>query len=211
MTQPDPDSSETRRLLDSCSTGGDQAFGRLFERRRPYLREVVVLRLDSLLRARLDPSDILQEVHLEAARRLPDYLQHRPLSFRLWLRQFTQDRLVMARRQHVEAARRSIARELPLPEESSRNLAAHLLVARGQSPSEEVVQQEMGQKVRQALARLPEADQEILLLINFEGLNSTEAGQVLGIDPATLRKRYGRALLKLQKILRELGFPESHA
>jgi RNA polymerase sigma-70 factor (ECF subfamily) len=182
----------------------------LFERHRPALREAVALRLDARLRARLDPEDVLQEVHLEAVRRLPDYLRQRPLPLRLWLRQLTQDRLLMARRQHVAAARRSVARELPLPEESSRNLAQHLLAARGASPSEQAVQQELAVKVRQALTRLPEADQELLLLISFEGLNSTEAGQVLGIEPAAARKRYGRALIKLEKVLRDLGFPESH-
>jgi len=207
MKPPDQDSSETRELLDSCAEGDAQAFGRLFARHRRYLRQVVALRLDRRLRARLDPSDILQEVQLEAVRRLSQYLEKRPLPFRLWLRQIAQDRLLMARRQHVEAERRSVARELPLPEKSSRQLIEELL-AGGVSPSEEMEQKEAVQKVRQAIARLPEADQEILLLINFEGLSSTEAAQVLAVEPATARKRYGRALVKLQKLLRELGFPE---
>ena len=43
---------------------------------------------------------------LEAIRRLDDFMQHRPMPFRLWLRQIAYDRLVMLRRYHVGAARR---------------------------------------------------------------------------------------------------------
>ena len=42
------------------------------------------------------------------------------------------------------------------------------------------------------------------------GPNSREAAQVLGIEVAADRKRYGRALLKLQHTCFELALGESH-
>jgi DNA-directed RNA polymerase specialized sigma24 family protein len=39
----------------------------------------------------------------------------------------------------------------------------------------------------------------------FEGLNSTESAQVLGIDAAAARKRYGRALLRMRRLLLDAG------
>jgi hypothetical protein len=39
------------------------------------------------MRARVDPSDVVQEAQLEASRRLEDYVKHPALPFRLWLRQ----------------------------------------------------------------------------------------------------------------------------
>ncbi len=57
---------------------------------------MVELRLDPKLRSRVDPSDVVQEVHLEACRRLSAYLLERPLPFRLWLRQIAYDRTVKA-------------------------------------------------------------------------------------------------------------------
>jgi RNA polymerase sigma-70 factor (ECF subfamily) len=61
----------------------------------------VELRLDPQLRSRVDPSDVVQEAQMEAARRLPGYLESPPLPFRLWLRQIAQDRLLNLHRRHV--------------------------------------------------------------------------------------------------------------
>jgi RNA polymerase sigma-70 factor (ECF subfamily) len=72
-----------------------------------------------------------------------------------------------------------------------------------------VNRQELARSVRQALARLVEADREILLLRSFENLSYAEAAAVLDIDPATARKRHGRALLRLDKTLRQAGLSES--
>jgi DNA-directed RNA polymerase specialized sigma24 family protein len=55
------------------------------------------------------------------------------------------------------------------------------------------------------VASLSESDREIILLQAFEGLNSTESGQILGIEPATARKRFGRALLRVRQRLIESG------
>jgi DNA-directed RNA polymerase specialized sigma24 family protein len=61
------------------------------------------------------------------------------------------------------------------------------------------------------VAKLEDVDQEIILLQAFEGLNSTESAQVLGIEPATARKRFGRALLRLRALLVEGGLGDSQA
>src|SRR5258707_345168 len=82
-----PDSTETRSLLQQAQAGDRQAFEDLFARHRPYLRQLVELRLDPKLHTRVDPSDVVQEAHLEAFRRLSTYLKERPMPFRLWLRQ----------------------------------------------------------------------------------------------------------------------------
>ena len=103
MAEPTPDSDETRRLLRQIEAGELAAFDRLFARHRPELRRFIDLRLDSRLRARVDPSDVAQETHLEAYRRLPDYLQRKPMPFRLWLRKTAYERLLMLRRQHLHA------------------------------------------------------------------------------------------------------------
>jgi hypothetical protein len=90
---------------------------------------MVELRLDPRLRARVDPSDVVQEAHLEAARRLQDDAQPPPMPFRLWLRQLASDRLLMLRRYHLAAARRSVYREIALPERSSMQLFGQFLAS----------------------------------------------------------------------------------
>src|SRR5262249_51444880 len=121
-----PDSEETRALLDRARAGDRQAFEQLFARYRPFLERLVALRLDPRLRARIDPSDVVQETQLEAVRRLEAYLQDPAMPFRLWLRQLASDRLAKARRHHFRQAR-AVGRELHLPEQSSLDLARQLL------------------------------------------------------------------------------------
>jgi RNA polymerase sigma-70 factor (ECF subfamily) len=86
---------------------------------------------------------------------------------------------------------------------------AQQLIASGSTPSEHVAKHELARRVRQAIARLADIDREILLMRNFERLSYGEIAYVLQIDPAAARKRHGRALLRLNKILREKGLKES--
>jgi RNA polymerase sigma-70 factor (ECF subfamily) len=199
-----PDSADTERLLEQAAAGDRDAFERLFARYRSYLRQVVEVRLDPKLRARLDPSDVVQEAQLEAYRRLADYLQRRPMPFRLWLRKTAYERLLMARRRHLLAGERAVGREVMLPDHSSLLLAQQLL-APDSTPSQQARRDEMARRVRAALAQLPHADREILLMRNYEGLSYQEVGCLLDIDPVTARKRHGRALLRLHKHLAEGG------
>jgi len=207
MAEIKPDSEETRCLLDRAQSGDRLAFERLFERHRSYLVGVVKSRLHPKIGARVDASDVVQEAQLEAFRRLPDYLARRPMSFRLWLRKTAQERLIMARRQHLEAQGRSMCREVPLPEQSSLLLAQPFL-APGSTPSRQLHRSELARQVGQAVSRLPEVDQEILLLRTYEGLSNQEVAYLLDIDPATACKRHGRALLRLHRLLLEAGLSE---
>jgi RNA polymerase sigma-70 factor (ECF subfamily) len=208
MDQPAPDSVNTQRLLEQVHAGDRQALDRLFAQHRPYLHQLVELRLDPKLRQRVDPSDVVQETHLEAVRRLASYLEQPALPFRLWLRQLAYDRLLLAHRRHVKAACRAVGEEVALPERSSLLLAQQLL-AGGSTPSQQLAQEELARRVRQAVAQLPETDREILLMRTFEGLSFEEVGYLLAIDPAAARKRHGRALLRLHTVLSEGGLTES--
>jgi RNA polymerase sigma-70 factor (ECF subfamily) len=209
MDQLTPDSEETQRLLEEARTGDPQAFDRLFGRHRASLREVIDIRMDPRLRARMDPSDVVQETHLEAFRRLADYLERRPMPFRLWLRKTAHERLYLLQRRHIHAARRATEREVPLPDRSSLVLAERLL-ASGSAPAEHLSREERARLVRQALNQLAEMDREILLMRNFENLSYQEVSHLLDIDAAAARKRHGRALIRLHKILSEGGLTESN-
>ena len=210
MNELDPDASDTEHLLCRAGRGEPEAFDRLFDRHRAYLRRVIALRLDGRLKARVDPSDIVQESMLEAFRRLPDYLLRRPMAFRLWLRETAHQRLLMAERHHLNAARRSVRREVPLPDGSAVQLVRPFL-AGGHGPEHQFECRERARQVHEAVARLSQADREILALRNLEGLSNQEAAAVLGIEPATASRRYGRALLRLREELSRAGRPEDQS
>jgi RNA polymerase sigma-70 factor (ECF subfamily) len=205
-----PDSPETQHLLQQAGAGDKAAFERLFAEHRPQLRRFVEQRLDPKLRARVDASDVVQEAQLEVLGRLADFLQRQPMPFRLWLRKTAYERLLKIRRRHVEAAQRSLDREVPLPDRSSLALAQQLL-ASGSTPSQHLDRREAARRVRQAIARLSEIDREIVLMRNFEGLSNQDVAHVLQIDPSTASQRFGRALLRLRKLLLSSGLGEDES
>lgn len=52
---------------------------------------------------------------------------------------------------------------------------------------------ETGDRLLDALATLPEADRELLMLVAWEGLEPSEIGQLLGMRPGTVAVRLHRA------------------
>ena len=96
------DFSETDQLsLCNGSTARQKLLGELFTRHRKKLRTLVALRLDQRLQGRIDPSDVVQEAFLEAARRLEKYLKKPPMPLYFWLRRLTGQKLMQPRRFHL--------------------------------------------------------------------------------------------------------------
>jgi RNA polymerase sigma-70 factor (ECF subfamily) len=200
------DSAETGAWLEQIRWGDAQALEDLLARCRPLLRAFVEVRLDQRLRRRVDCSDVVQEVQVEVLRRMDEYLRDTPMPFALWLSKIASQRLLNLRRDH-HRQRRSLKREVTLTQPSSLLLVRRALGAVS-TPSQQVQAQEQAQRIHQAVARLSEADQEILWLRHVEELPYEEIACLLEIEPATARKRYGRALIRLQKVLSEHGLLE---
>jgi RNA polymerase sigma factor (sigma-70 family) len=129
------------------------------------------------------------------------------MPFRLWLLKTAHQRLVLLERAHIQAARRAVDRELPLPDSSSIELARQLAVS-GPSPSDVATQRECAGIVRRCLARLDDRDREVLLLRIFDGLKNSEVAAILELNPETTKKRFARALLRLKHLLRDAGLAE---
>lgn len=192
--------NETAQLLLRIEQGDRQALEDLLGRHRNWIRRIVELRLDGRLRARVDPSDVVQDIHVEVAKRIEDYLQRNPMPFRLWLRQTAYENLLVLRRKHLDAECRSVDREMVLPQESSILLVQQLL-GQDNPPDQNLIEEELLERVHQALNDLSEQDREVLVLRFFEGLDNQEVTHLLNIEPATASKRYGRALFRLRKLL----------
>ncbi len=203
MAQSAPDTEE---LLDRTGAGDRRARGALLERHRGRLRRMIALRIDPRLAARLDPSDVVQDVLAEADRRLDGYVRTRPLPFYPWLRQLAWDRLADQHRRHVRSGRRSVTREAGafggLSDASAAELAERLL-GHGESPSAAVRRDEVRDRVRAALAAMPVSDREVLVLRYLEGLTARDVGAVLGIAEAAAKKRALRALGRLRDLLKD--------
>jgi RNA polymerase sigma-70 factor (ECF subfamily) len=207
MPEVKPDSSETQGLLQQAAAGDAQALESLLEHYRPRLHAFVAARLDPKLRARVDPSDVVQEAQLEMVQRMDDFLRRRPMPFHVWARKTAYERLLNLRRDHRRRARRSVDREVALPDRSSL-LVARPLLARSSSPSQRLAARELAERISRAVGELNSVDREILLMRHAEELPYEEIAYLLEIAPAAARKRYGRALIRLQKVLSDHGLLE---
>src|SRR5207247_10426481 len=93
-----PDAPQTVQLLQRAKTGDGAAVNELLNRHRDALRRLVELRLDPAIKRRVDASDIVQDVLVEANRRLKEYLVQPAMPFPLWLRHIAKARPVLAAR-----------------------------------------------------------------------------------------------------------------
>ena len=201
MTTPQPDTEE---LLRQAEKGDPGARDGLLARHRGRLRKMIAWRLDRRLAARVDPSDVVQEVLLEASGKMDRYLRERPLPFFPWLRSLAGEHLAMLHRRHVRARGRSVLREEPgflnLPDESAAELAARLVTS-STSPTHRALRQEQRERVRQALGRLSERDREVLVLRNLEQLSVADTAEVLRISAGAVKLRHLRALERLRALI----------
>ncbi|MFP6693676.1 MAG: ECF-type sigma factor, partial [Pirellulales bacterium] len=69
-----PDSEQTQELIAAARQGDDDAVNRLLQRHRDAVRRMIDMRMDRQLQRRVDASDIVQEVLIDANRRLGEYL-----------------------------------------------------------------------------------------------------------------------------------------
>ncbi len=200
-----PEHHVTQNLLAEAKRGDRAAVNRLLERHRTSLRRLIQLRLDRRIAQRVDASDVVQDVLLEANTRLQDYLNDPRLPFHLWLRQLAQDRMIDMHRRHRGAQRRSLDREQSLAasqfaDQSGFDLMGQL-ADHELTPAAASIRKELEARFLTALEQLDDEDRDILLMRHFEQLGNSEVADALGLSPAAAGMRHLRALRKLRAIL----------
>jgi RNA polymerase sigma-70 factor (ECF subfamily) len=196
---------EMSRLGERVRAGDCAALGSLFEHYRDRLLRMVDMRLDSRVRARIDPADVLQDAFVDAARALEEYARDPRLPPFLWLRLIVGERMAVAHRHHLGARMRDAAREVSLyrealPQASTAALAS-MLLGRLTTPTQAAQRAERLLRIQEALNALDPIDREVLSLRHFEQLSRAEAAQALGIGEEAGAKRYIRALKRLKDVM----------
>ncbi|MBA4031862.1 MAG: RNA polymerase factor sigma-70 [Planctomyces sp.] len=201
------DTLQTDALLKNAREGNDDAVNALLERHRSSLRRMIELRLDRQMARRVDASDVVQDVLIEATGRLREYLDNPRLPFHVWLRHLARDRMIDLHRRHRGAQRRSMDREQALPagpENSGDNLLEQFRDDE-LTPAAENIRREFEERFLAALGQLEPDDREVILMRHFEQLGNTEVAEVLGLTPPAAGMRHLRALRKLKSVLGDGG------
>jgi RNA polymerase sigma-70 factor (ECF subfamily) len=200
-----PDAQETQRLLSQARRGEQEAVDQLLTRYRDPLRQMIRLRLDPALASRLDASDVVQDVLLEASRRLEDYLRNPAMPFHLWLRHLAKDHIIDSHRRHRKARRRSLDREQArVPSGLADHSSLEFLdpfIDRELTPASAAIRQEMQCRLGEAITQLDEQDREVILMRVQEQLSNQEVATALGMSEPAAAMRYLRAVRRLRAIL----------
>jgi RNA polymerase sigma-70 factor (ECF subfamily) len=174
------------------------------ERFRSYLLLLARRQLQGRAPARLDASDLVQQTLLEAHRQREHFRGATDAERAAWLRQILAHNLADADRA-LHRDKRDVGRERSLEAELANSSAdlAGFLAADQSSPSRKVDRQEEALRVADALAQLPEAQREALVLQYWHGLTLVEIGERLERTPVAVAGLLKRGLQRLRELLGE--------
>ena len=169
------------RVLVAKTLAGDRAaFGELVERYAGQARRVA----RAVLGDPDDADDAAQDGFLSALVKLAQYDARRP--FGPWLMRIVANAATDRRR------RRSVRRAEPLDP---------ALVGGGPRPDAAAVQRELGDRLRAALAELPERRRTAVVLFDVEGYSHAEIAGMLGIPEGTVRSEVFHGRRRLRALL----------
>lgn len=175
------------------------------ERFRSYLRLVAKMGMEGDLRGKIDASDIVQQTFLEAHRARADFKGNDTAQQAAWLKQILVRNILDAGRA-LRRGKRDIARERSLDAtigESSGRMEDWLLHAQT-SPSGIVARRERVLLLANALAALPEDEQEALLFRYCRGYTLEAVGEQLGVTRKVASRLLRHGMTTLREKLKEL-------
>src|SRR5262245_6706494 len=185
----------THREAPSASTPSPERF-------RSYLRVLAELHLGRAGRAKVDPSDVVQETMLEAHKKRHQFRGRTEAEMAAWLRAMLACNLADAAKA-LRRGKRDVARERSLEvaiHQSSSRLEAWL-VASQSSPSERLDRHEAVLELLDALTALPSAQRRALVMRPCQGSSLAQIAQELDRTPAAVAGLLKRGLATLRTIL----------
>jgi RNA polymerase sigma-70 factor (ECF subfamily) len=191
---------ERRRRPMTLPAGDEQPL----ERFRSYLLLLARRQLAGRAPSRLDASDLVQQTLLEAHQQRDLFRGASDAERAAWLRQILANNLADAQRA-LHRGKRDVSRERSLEAdlEGSSLLLADCLAGQGSSPSLQARRHEEAVRLAEALAQLPEAQAEALVLQHWHGLTLAQIGERLDRTPVAVAGLLKRGLQRLRELLND--------
>jgi RNA polymerase sigma factor (sigma-70 family) len=187
--RPTGSADSTTSLLERARAGDSAAIEALFARCLPPLQRWARGRLPQWARDMADTNDVVQDAVVQTFKRIETFDARGEGALQAYLRQAVMNRI----RDHIRrVGRRPATTELDTAQEDP-----------GPSPLEQTVGQEAIDRYEAALARLSEADRELVIASIELGYNYEQLAEVTGRRSAdAARKAARRALIKLAEEMR---------
>lgn len=182
------------RALSNDRDAVDTLFQRYRERLRSALRKLVGPKYRLLL---ADSEDATQDAILSALRRLSQFEYRGDGSFLAWLLKGAEYEILRRVRAMETQKRAGQQNEVELDTQIAR-----ILPGDDRTPDQIVGEQEMAERVRAALQRLPDREREVIMLRRYLELENEEICNELGLPSAgAVRALLSRAQARLSEML----------
>jgi RNA polymerase sigma-70 factor (ECF subfamily) len=174
------------------------------EQFRAYLGCLAHMRIDPRLHSKFGVSDVIQQTLIEAYQALETVRQMDTEGQKRWLRTALAHNLLEEVAKFRTQAR-DVGRERPLQraEEESSCRLQDWLACEESTPSQKAERQEHELRVAEALALLPEAEREAIVLRHWHGWTLAQIAGHLGRTPGAVAGLLHRGLAKLGGYLPE--------
>lgn len=206
MCQPNPKAPPES---DSTTGGsGPDALERALEAFRPYLLRVANEELDSGLKPKEGASDVVQQAFLTAYIDREKCRDRSPTELKLWLRAILMNNVSRVVRRYKSTNKRKLEMEVPLSIRGSEGSIDDVLVHAEPSPCDQVIQDEQRALLVQAIGRLKEPAQKVVIWRHRDNCSWAEIAERLDTTADAAQKMYSRAVERLRA---ELGDPPVQA
>ena len=181
IKQHEPDSA----LIERMTTGDESALSTLYDRYSAMLFGL----LTRILQDREAAEEVLQDMFLQLWRNPGQFDANRG-SLPTWL-------MVVGRNRAISRLRGKRNREVM--EENEGDFAGTFVS--DQNIEDEAVRSELAQKIKSALATLPDEQRQALELAYYEGMSQSEIAAKTGSPLGTVKTRVRTAMISLRQIL----------
>jgi RNA polymerase sigma-70 factor (ECF subfamily) len=190
---------DIRDLIAAARSGAPDALGRIFEAARGHLLELADRELPAELRAKIGPSDLVQETAIDMHRDFVQFTGTTAAECFSWLREILRNNAVDAIRHYRVALKRDVGREVSLTSTPARGDPA--FVERRRTPDGSAIRREEANALGHVFSRLPAEYRLVLELRYWGGLSFVDIAPRLGRSPEAVRKLWYRAVERVQEEL----------
>lgn len=191
--KPKNDVKDTE-LIQAINSGREDLFYELVRRYQKSLYNFGMRMCDSPS----DTEDMVQDTFLNVFKYLKGFRYE--TKFKNWLYRVATSACLKKKRRSKFAPDRELSLDEFLPADES---AMSMDLPRWASqPLEQVLDEELGEVIQQALLDLPEKYRLVVVLRDVEGFNTQETAEILDLTPTNIKVRLHRARLFLREALK---------
>ncbi len=191
--------AELRQSIADARGGSGDALGSLLIACRDYLLFVANRELEPELRAKIGPSDVVQDTFCQAQRNFNRFVGSSEQELLGWLRRILINNVLTARRKYRGTESRNVGLEISLNDSQFGGVLGAALLSEMGTPSKHALLNEQLRAVEQVLTTLPADYQQVLRLRYWDKLPLTDIARQMDRSPDAVQKLWFRAIERFKR------------